>query len=121
MEAKELFPCTAAGRDFRQAKAALAARIPSLRETVRVFAEERDWNQYHTPRNLCLAMMGEVGELCELWQFRGDQDDGDGAVWKPEKYDKLGQEIADVAIYLIRLVTVCQIDLDQELLQWTSD
>lgn len=117
MDAKVLFRST---DNLDDAKAALAKQLPDLCDTVRIFAEEREWKQYHTPRNLCIALVGEIGELFELWQFRGDDDESDGAMWELEKYDKLGQEIADVAIYLIRLLTVCNIDLEDDLMKLSS-
>ena len=49
---------------------ALARRLPNICAAVCTFAEEREWTRYHTPRNLVLALMGEMGELAELWQFR---------------------------------------------------
>ncbi len=53
----------------------VAARLDTLveiRDSMRRFAAERDWDQFHSPRNLLLAMSGEVGELCELFQWRGE-------------------------------------------------
>lgn len=111
--AKELFPNESLTSSEAEATHALAGRLPYLCATVRAFAEERSWARYHTPRNLVLALIGEMGELAELWQFRGDNDEEDS--WTREQHDKLGQEIADVTIYLIRLATVCQMDLHEEL------
>jgi NTP pyrophosphatase (non-canonical NTP hydrolase) len=83
--------------------------IPAIVERTRIFAVDRDWLQYHTPRNLALALMGEIGELAELFQFLGDDDT------KPysteEQLDKIGQEIADITIYMCRLSDVCNISL----------
>jgi dCTP diphosphatase len=73
------------------------------------FARERDWDQFHQPRNLCLALMGEMGELAEIFQWKGDNN------WEgfqdEKELDRAGQELADCAIYLIRLATKCQLDL----------
>ena len=113
MEAKELFRDASQSATEDEATLALADRLPNLCATVRTFAEERAWTRYHTPRNLVLALIGEMGELAELWQFRGDNDEEDS--WTLEQHDKLGQEIADVTIYLIRLATICQMELHQEL------
>ena len=74
---------------------------------ITAFAEAREWNRYHTPRNLVLALLGEVGELAELVQWDGDDDmDNDkmcaaGAIkhYTLPELDKLSQELADVAIY----------------------
>ena len=110
--AKELFRDESSLSET-EATLALATRLPYLCATVRTFAEERAWTRYHTPRSLVLALIGEMGELAELWQFRGDNDEEDS--WTREQHDKLGQEIADVTIYLIRLATVCQMELHEEL------
>lgn len=50
--------------------------LESLRSALLEFANERDWNQYHTPRNLALALVGEVGELCEIFQWAGEVPTG---------------------------------------------
>lgn len=77
---------------------------------LRQFAAERDWDQFHSPRNLLLALTGEVGELASLVQWRTDAEveqmlaDQDGR-------RQLEEEVADVAIYLLRLADVCGIDL----------
>lgn len=75
---------------------------------IRNFANERLWNRFHTPRNIALALLGEVGELAELFQWKGDEG---GIELSEEVLDKVGQEIADVSIYLIRLADVCSIQL----------
>lgn len=93
---------------------------------LRQFALDRLWNRFHTPRNIALALMGEVGELAELFQWSGDvaNESVNGNVngpcagligigWSAEEVDKVGQEIADVAIYLIRLADVCGVPLGE--------
>ena len=79
--------------------------LPILAEDIRQFAEDRLWSKYHKPRNLVMALLGEVGELSEILQWE-DEDwdviDGDLLL-----VDKLSQELADVSIYAIRLATVC--------------
>lgn len=45
--------------------------LGQLRDTMRQFVAERDWEQFHTPRNLLLALVGEVGELAEIYQWAG--------------------------------------------------
>ena len=89
---------------------AFVSILPSLTERIRQFAIDRDWQQYHTPRNILLAMTGELGELIELVQFKGDDVHG---MLQTKEIDKLGQETADVTIYLLRLADVCNIDLYQ--------
>jgi NTP pyrophosphatase (non-canonical NTP hydrolase) len=62
------------------------------------FRDERGWAKYDSPRNLCLALAGEFGELAEVFQFHGD----DVEVVKLQSIDNLMQEMADVAIYSLR-------------------
>mmetsp|Transcript_3583 Transcript_3583/g.6768 ORF Transcript_3583/g.6768 Transcript_3583/m.6768 type:complete len:132 (-) Transcript_3583:67-462(-) len=91
---------------------------------IRQFALERNWFQYHTPRNIVLAMMGQMGELADFFQWLGDipLNDGDGTReeqepamvcgikgWKEEDKDHLEQEWADVSIYCLRLADVVRI------------
>ena len=76
------------------------------------FAAARDWDQFHSPRNLVLAMVGEVGELAEMFQWKPDGSCPPGlAGWKDEKLVHLGEEMADVLLYLVRLADRCGIDL----------
>lgn len=49
-----------------------APDLEDLRQQLASFAAEREWDQFHTPRNLALAMVGEVGELCEIFQWKGE-------------------------------------------------
>jgi len=76
------------------------------------FAADRDWLQYHTPRNLALALVGEVGELAECFQWRHDNDAEAGLpTWTVEERTHLGEELSDVLLYLCRLAVRCGIDL----------
>jgi dCTP diphosphatase len=81
----------------------LAYSIPVLTARTRQFAADRDWQRYHTPRNLLLALTGELGELAEIFQFKGDEPNQPLSM---EEQDKIKQEIADVTIYLLRLADV---------------
>ena len=68
-----------------------------------------DWDQFHTPRNLALALVGEVGELCELFQWTSDANPPTS--WPEAKRQNLREELADVATYLVRLADKCDVDL----------
>lgn len=83
------------------------AAIPRLVEDIQTFAEERDWTRFHTPRNIILALLGEVGELAELVQWKGDEPKP--LVLETKELDKLSQELADVSIYLLRLASVTNV------------
>jgi dCTP diphosphatase len=86
--------------------------VPDLMIKIRDFAIERKWSRFHTPRNICLAMMGEAGEFAELFQWVGDDiqvENGHGLArygWKEENIDHVQQELADVSIYALRLADV---------------
>ena len=85
--------------------------IKKLNETVDEFVEERQWEQYHTPKNLVMALSGEVGELNECFQWLNDADIED-VKNSPEKLIPIEHEIADVFIYLIRIANKMGIDVE---------
>lgn len=84
--------------------------VDELRAAMSAFCAERAWQKFHTPRNLLLALVGEVGELSEIFQWRGDAG-ADPSLWSAEDRVHLGQELSDVLLYLVRLSDVCGIDL----------
>ncbi|XP_026873692.2 glutamyl-tRNA(Gln) amidotransferase subunit B, mitochondrial [Electrophorus electricus] len=90
--------------------------IEDIRRMQAEFTDERDWNQFHQPRNLLLAMVGEVGELSELFQWRGEVAEG-LPDWTEPQREHLAQELSDVLIYLIELAEKCHIDLPQAVLR----
>ena len=87
-----------------------APDLETLRQQLAGFALEREWDQFHTPRNLALAMVGEVGELCEIFQWKGEVAAGLPG-WAEADRTHLGEELADVLLYLVRLADKCDIDL----------
>lgn len=89
--------------------------IDSIRELtarVREFAVERDWEKFHDPKSLILALTGEVGELAELFQWVAAEA-AIAEFAKTERKQRAGEEISDVLIYLLRLADVLHIDLSQ--------
>ncbi|KAF9688332.1 hypothetical protein SADUNF_Sadunf02G0186500 [Salix dunnii] len=84
--------------------------LEDLEKKMAGFAKERDWDQFHSPRNLLLALVGEVGELSEIFQWRGEVARG-LPDWKDEEKEHLGEELSDVLLYLVRLSDVCGVDL----------
>ncbi|KAK4341498.1 hypothetical protein RND71_039999 [Anisodus tanguticus] len=80
------------------------------------FVEERDWDQFHTPRNLLLALVGEVGELSEIFQWKGEVPRG-LPDWEEKEKQHLGEELSDVLLYLVRLSDICGIDLGKAALR----
>lgn len=90
--------------------------IEDIRRMQAEFTDERDWNQFHQPRNLLLAMVGEVGEVAELFQWRGDVAEGLPG-WTDTERENLAQELSDVLIYLVELAEKCRVDLPQAVLR----
>jgi dCTP diphosphatase len=90
--------------------------IVDMQHKITAFSTERLWSRFHTPRNLVLALLGELGELAEIYQWRGD-DRAESNVTKKEDLDHVGQELADVTIYLLRLAAVCRFKIGDQTLQ----
>jgi dCTP diphosphatase len=84
--------------------------LTGLRDRMRVFTQDRDWEQFHDPKSLALALVGEVGELAELLQWLPADEAAKLADQEPLNA-RLGEEISDVLIYLVRLADVCGVDL----------
>lgn len=84
--------------------------LADLQQRMREFTDERDWSQFHDPKSLILALVGEVGELAELFQWLPANDAGGLAQTGPLK-DRVGEELADVLLYLVRLADVLGVDL----------
>ena len=84
--------------------------LAELTRLMREFSAERDWQKFHDPKSLILALMGEVGELAELFQWVG-ADDAVERFAEPERRQRAGEEIADVLLYLLRLADVVGVDV----------
>ncbi|KAJ8906904.1 hypothetical protein NDN08_003388 [Rhodosorus marinus] len=92
-----------------------ALSFEEVRSKSEKFSEDRDWNQFHTPRNLLLAMVGEVGELSECFQWKGEVAENLKGFSDAEKHH-IGEEMSDVLVYLIRLADKCGVDLPSAVL-----
>jgi dCTP diphosphatase len=77
---------------------------------MREFTRERDWAQFHDPKSLILALVGEVGELAELFQWLPSDEAARLATAEPLR-TRAGEEIADVLLYLVCLADVLGLDL----------
>lgn len=89
----------------------LGVDLAELTAAVRQFADERDWHQFHTPKNLAISVAVEAGELLELVQWKTDAEIGGGLAAHDEWRRSFADEMADVLIYLVRLGDVTGIDL----------
>jgi dCTP diphosphatase len=85
--------------------------IEDLRRTAFDFVNERDWHKFHTPCNVFLALCGEVGEIAECFQWKGNIESDISSMFTNEEVIHIGEEISDVLIYLIRLADIMRIDL----------
>jgi dCTP diphosphatase len=74
--------------------------LEGLRDELREFAAVRDWDQFHSPKNLAMALSAEAGELLEVFQWLTETQSRSLA---PEAHAAASEEIADVLLYLIRL------------------
>ena len=83
--------------------------IRELQARLRDFASARDWERFHTPKNLAMALAGEVGELLELFQWL--TPDEAAAIMDSDRRTDVEDELADVVIYLARLADVLGVDL----------
>ena len=86
------------------------SEIDTLKAEIRAFADARNWEQFHTPKNLSMAVAGEAGELISEFQWLTADESRRGAL-SAEKLADIELELADVAIYLIRLADVLEIDI----------
>ena len=86
------------------------SEIDNLKAEIKAFADSRDWEQFHTPKNLSMAVAGEAGELVSEFQWL-TAEESELSKLSPEKLSDIELEIADVAIYLIRLADVLNVDV----------
>ena len=84
--------------------------IEQLTTAIREFARERDWERFHTPKNLAMALSVEVAELVELFQWLTPEESTELAE-TPEGRAAIEDEIADITIYLLRLADVLGVDV----------
>lgn len=82
--------------------------LSMLRDQLRAFAEARDWDQFHSPKNLSMALMVEVAELMEHFQWLTEAQ---SASLDAEGKLSVGEELADILLYLVRLSDKLGIDL----------
>ena len=82
--------------------------LTELRDAMRRFAAEREWERFHTPKNLAMALSGEAGELIEHFQWLTAEE---SASLPAPVREEVALEMADVLLYLVRLGDVLGIDL----------
>ncbi len=82
--------------------------LEELRQRLAEFAEKRDWDQFHSPKNLSMALIGEAAEVVEHFQWINEDE---SYQLSAEKQQAVSYELADVLIYLIRLADKLDVDL----------
>jgi dCTP diphosphatase len=86
----------------------MADSLQELRNRINEFVSERDWAQFHTPKNLAMAMIVEAAELVEQFQWDTPQE---SLQLTPSKREAVSHELADTFVYLLRIAEVLEIDL----------
>lgn len=84
--------------------------LDQLRARAKAFAEERDWEQFHTPKNLAMALSVEAAELMEHFQWLGEEA---SSSLPPDTLAAVADEIADVQVYLVMLADKLGVDILQ--------
>jgi len=86
----------------------MAAELEQLRQRLAEFAAVRDWDQFHSPKNLAMALIAETAELVEHFQWLSEQE---SQQLTAEKHQAISYELADILIYLIRIADKLNVDL----------
>lgn len=81
-----------------------------LMEKIKKFVEDRDWNQFHFPKDLAISLNLEAAELLECFQWKNNKD-VEEMLLNPKEKEHIEEEVADVAIYLMQLAHALDIDL----------
>jgi NTP pyrophosphatase (non-canonical NTP hydrolase) len=82
--------------------------LEELQGRIRAFVRERDWEQFHSPKNLAMALIVEAGELVEQLQWLTEDE---SCNLTPEKLQAVEEEVADIFVYLLRITDRLDIDL----------
>jgi dCTP diphosphatase len=93
--------------------------LTAAADEILAFAVERDWVKFHNPKNLVMAIAGEVGELAEILQWKNEEETA-SLLSTANGKDRIEEEVADIAIYLIRLSQEAGIDLQGAILRKTE-
>lgn len=89
--------------------------ISKIHEEVKKFSEERDWDQFHSVKNLSMALSVESSELLEIFQWMSEEKSND-VKNDINKLEKVQEEVADIFIYLLRLIDKTNIDLESAII-----
>lgn len=88
----------------------MSDQLEQLRQRLARFASERDWDQFHSPKNLSMALIAEAAELVEHFQWLSEQESKN---LPTDKQEEVAMELADILIFLIRIADKLQVDLTE--------
>ena len=106
---RSALPSQAAMKPLRESRYDQCMDIDALQQRLAEFAAERDWEQFHSPKNLAMALAAEAGELVEVFQWLTETE---SANLDAAQKQAAAHELADVLIYLVRLADRLEVDLD---------
>jgi dCTP diphosphatase len=86
--------------------------VEKIQNELKTFAEQRDWDQFHSVKNLTMALSVETSELVEIFQWMKEED-SNSAHTDPKIKQRAAEEIADVFVYLLRIAKKLNIDLEE--------
>ncbi len=90
--------------------------VKAIQARLAQFAEERDWEQFHSPKNLSMALAGEAGELLEVFQWLTEKQSSRESL-TAEQLNEVSDELADILIYALRLADRLEVDLEAAISQ----
>lgn len=90
--------------------------LEKIHQALAAFAKERDWDQFHSVKNLSMALSVETAELVEIFQWMKEED-SNHVHQNPELKTKVEEEVADVFLYLLRIAGKLEIDLEAAVLE----
>ncbi len=88
--------------------------INYLKEKIKIFCEDRDWDQYHNAKELAIGIVTEASELLQHFRFKSEKE-VDELFKNEKKREEISEEIADILYFLVRLSERYEIDLSTEL------
>jgi NTP pyrophosphatase (non-canonical NTP hydrolase) len=89
--------------------------LSDVKERVRLFCEERDWNRYHNAKDLAIGIITEAAELLEHFRFKSPEE-SEALIEDPEQRHEIAQELSDILYFVLRLAQRYEIDLSSELI-----
>lgn len=88
--------------------------LEKITQRIQKFSDDRDWNSHHNPKNLVMALSGEVGELNEIFQWLNFEESID---LPDDVLEHTKEEVADIAIYLLRICMKLDIDIEDAIMK----